>query len=46
MQELGSDHIFPTKRAAIATIFERLDRSVCARCTVRAFEECQALAGP
>ena len=45
-QELGSDHIFPTKRIAIATIFERLDRSVCARCTVRAFEECQALPPP
>ena len=44
--ELGADHIFPTKRIAIATIFERLDRSVCARCTVRAFEECQALPPP
>ena len=44
--ELGTDHIFPTKRAAIAGIFERLDRSVCARCTVRAFEECQALPPP
>ena len=44
--ELGADHIFPTKRAAIASIFERLDRSVCARCTVRAFEECQALPPP
>ena len=44
--ELGADHIFPTKRIAIATIFERLDRSVCARCPVRAFEECQALPPP
>ena len=46
MRELGADHVFPTKRAAIATIFERLDRSLCARCTVRAFEECQALPPP
>ena len=46
MQELGADHVFPTKRVAIATIFARLDRSVCARCTVRAFEECQALPPP
>ena len=44
--ELGADHIFPTKRIAIATIFERLDRGVCARCRVRAFEECQALPPP
>lgn len=41
--ELGADHIFPTKRVAIATIFERLDRSICARCSVRVFDECQGL---
>jgi sulfate permease, SulP family len=45
-QELGADHIFPTKRIAIATIFQRLDRDICARCTVRVFEECQALPPP
>jgi sulfate permease, SulP family len=45
-QELGADHIFATKRIAIATIFERLDRSTCARCTVRVFEECKTLAPP
>ncbi len=44
--ELGEDHIFATKRAAIATIFDRLDRSVCARCTVRLFEECSRLPAP
>jgi SulP family sulfate permease len=43
-QELGSDHIFPTKRIAIHTIFQRLDRGVCAHCTVRVFEECGSLA--
>ena len=42
-QALGADHIFSTKRIAIATIFQRLDRSICARCTVRVFEECQTL---
>jgi sulfate permease, SulP family len=42
-EELGRDHIFPTKRIAIATIFQRLDRSVCARCPVRVFEECGTL---
>ena len=45
-QELGSDHIFPTKRIAIATIFQRLDRSVCARCQVRVFDECATLPPP
>ena len=44
--ELGSDHIFPTKRIAIATIFQHLDRSVCARCQVRVFEECGTLPPP
>jgi SulP family sulfate permease len=44
MQELGADHIFQTKRIAIATIFEHLDRDICARCTARVFVECQTLA--
>ncbi len=44
--ELGADHIFPTKRAAIATIFGRLDRGICATCTARVFEECKALPPP
>ncbi len=43
---LGADHIFATKRAAIATIFTRLDKDVCARCTVRLFDECQLLPPP
>jgi SulP family sulfate permease len=45
-QELGTDHIFQTKRIAIATIFERLDRGICATCTVRVFEECATLPPP
>ena len=44
--ELGRDHIFATKRIAIATIFERLDRRVCATCTARVFEECRQLPPP
>ncbi len=39
-QELGADHIFPTKRIAIRTIFQCLDRNICARCTARVYEEC------
>ena len=46
MTELGRDHIFPAKRIAIATIFDRLDRGVCAHCTIRVFEECQTLPLP
>jgi len=44
--ELGVDHIFPAKRVAIETIFQRLDRGLCAHCTVRVFEECHALPPP
>ena len=46
MAELGTDHIFPAKRIAIATIFDRLDRGICAHCTIRVFEECQGLPLP
>ncbi|MDQ6639192.1 MAG: SulP family inorganic anion transporter [Pseudomonadota bacterium] len=46
MAELGTDHIFPAKRVAIATIFDRLDRGICAHCTIRVFEECQGLPLP
>jgi SulP family sulfate permease len=45
-RELGEDHIFSTKRAAISTIFDRLDRRICAHCHVRAFDECAALPPP
>ena len=41
IDELGADHVFPTKRIAIATIFDRLDRGICAHCTIRVFEECR-----
>jgi SulP family sulfate permease len=46
MRELGADHIFATKRIAIATIFDRLDRNICATCHVRVFEECKSLPPP
>ncbi|MCE9661069.1 MAG: SulP family inorganic anion transporter [Burkholderiales bacterium] len=44
--ELGTDHVFPAKHVAIATIFERLDRGICAHCTVRVFAECKTLPPP
>ncbi len=40
LQRLGSDHVFPDKRRAIATIVPQLDGAVCARCKARVFEEC------
>lgn len=43
LEELGKDHVFPDKRTAIGTIFQRLDRSICETCTVRLFWECEAL---
>ena len=44
--ELGVDHIFPAKRIAIDTIFQRLDREICSHCTARVFHECQTLPAP
>ncbi|HSW24951.1 MAG TPA: SulP family inorganic anion transporter [Burkholderiaceae bacterium] len=40
LQEMGRDHVFPDKRIAIATIVPRLDAGICARCTVKLFDEC------
>ena len=41
-EHIGEGQVFRTKDQAIATIFERLDRDICARCTARIFYECQA----
>ncbi|MFA7665829.1 MAG: SulP family inorganic anion transporter [Burkholderiaceae bacterium] len=40
--QIGEENLFRSKDQAIATIYERLDREICARCTVRIFYECQA----
>jgi SulP family sulfate permease len=37
---------FAAKRDAVAAIFERLDRGVCATCRARIFEECRRLPPP
>jgi SulP family sulfate permease len=44
--EIGAENVFRGKREALAAIFSRLDRSVCARCRARIFEECAALPPP
>jgi sulfate permease, SulP family len=43
---LGTEHQFPDKRTAIATIFQKLDPEICRRCTARIFEECRTVPGP
>ena len=43
---LGPDHQFADKRVAIATIFTKLDKGICQRCTARIFWECQGVPGP
>jgi SulP family sulfate permease len=40
LDRLGRDHVFPDKQQAIAAIYPRLDRAVCARCSARVFREC------
>ena len=46
LQRLGEDHIFASKRSAIAAIVPRLDPDICARCTARVFVECAGQPGP
>jgi SulP family sulfate permease len=46
LEEIGRDHLFPDKRTAIHTIFDRLDRNICSTCHVRVFWECQNLPPP
>jgi SulP family sulfate permease len=42
LDRLGDKNVFRTKADAIATIYNRLDRDICARCDARIFYECQA----
>ncbi|MCP3688260.1 MAG: SulP family inorganic anion transporter [Gammaproteobacteria bacterium] len=43
LAEIGSDNIFDSKDEAISGIFERLDRSICANCESRIFNECASI---
>jgi SulP family sulfate permease len=44
--DIGREDVFHGKHQAIAGVFARLDRSVCAKCRARIFEECRALPEP
>ncbi|MEJ2344237.1 MAG: SulP family inorganic anion transporter [Gammaproteobacteria bacterium] len=46
LRDLGEDNIFQSKTAAIDSIFRRLDKDICRRCTRRIFRECQSVPGP
>jgi len=43
IEEIGRESIFTSKRELVAGVFARLDRSICAQCTARIFEECRSL---
>ena len=43
---LGPEHQFSDKRTAIATIFHKLDPTICRQCTARIFWECKSVPGP
>lgn len=40
MEKIGERNLFTTKNDAIAGVFSRLDKEICARCKARIFEEC------
>jgi SulP family sulfate permease len=39
-KDIGLENVFDSKHEAIASIFKRLDRSICAKCDKRIFTEC------
>ena len=41
--EIGEANIFQSKEDAISTIFDRLDKSICATCEHRIFAECKSI---
>ena len=46
IDRIGRENIFAGKQEAIGGVFARLDRSICANCKARIFNECAALPPP
>jgi SulP family sulfate permease len=46
METTGARNVFQSKQAAIRAIFQKLDKSVCANCDKRIFQECKTVPGP
>lgn len=42
LDEIGENHVFQGKSAAIHAIYQKLDKNICASCDKRIFKECQA----
>jgi SulP family sulfate permease len=43
LDEIGRENVFASKHEMVAGVFAHLDRSVCAACTARIFEECASV---
>ncbi len=41
IKKIGSDHFFDSKSRAVRCIYARLDKSICANCNAKIFNECQ-----
>lgn len=46
LEEIGERNFFDSKQQAISTIFDRLDKDICAKCEHRIFRECKSLPPP
>ncbi len=46
LDEVDSRHVFEGKNIAVHAIYQKLDKSICAKCDKRIFSECQAEFGP
>jgi len=40
IKNIGSDHFYDSKGAAISAIYKKLDKNICATCNPRIFKEC------